>query len=164
MREYQTKFEKLTNHTEGLPDAFYLSCFISGLKDAIRFEVKMFFPNIMMKYLELAKLSKDNIRAQQRSKSTLVPFRPMVPQRTQTLPAPRTTPIKHLSEVEMWEHRGKGICYNCDKKFTRGHRCVEQKLYLLDVDSPPAPKISDDDQDPVDAEGDKQQLSVDLPT
>ena len=44
VREYQTKFEKLANHTEGFPDAFYLSCFISGLKDAIRSEVKMFFP------------------------------------------------------------------------------------------------------------------------
>ena len=35
VREYQTKFEKLANHTEGFPDAFYLSYFISGLKDAI---------------------------------------------------------------------------------------------------------------------------------
>ena len=78
----------------------------------------------------------------------------MVPQRTQSLPALRTTPIKHLSEAEMRECREKGICYNCDKKFTRGHRCVEQKLYLLDVDSPPAPGMFYDAQDLVDDEGD----------
>ena len=35
VREYQTKFDKLVNHKEGLFDAFYRSCFISGLKDAI---------------------------------------------------------------------------------------------------------------------------------
>ena len=33
--EYQEEFEKLTNHMEGLSDAFYKSCFISGLKDTI---------------------------------------------------------------------------------------------------------------------------------
>ena len=49
-------------------------------------------------------------------------------------------------------------CYNCDDKFTRGHICVEQKLYLLDVDSPPAPEIFYDAQDPTDDDGDIQQL------
>ena len=74
------------------------------------------------------------------------------------MPAPRTTPIKHLSEAEIWKHREKGLCYNCDDKFTRGHRCVEQKLYLLDVDSSPAPKFFYDAQDPIDDGGDSQQL------
>ena len=110
----------------------------------------MFYPHTMMEALGLAKLAEDKIWAQQRSKSTLVPFRPMVPQRTQNLPAPRTTPIKHFSEVEMQESQEKGICYNCDEKFTQGHRCVEQNLYLLDVDSLPAPEISEYAQDPVD--------------
>ena len=35
VREYQTEFEKLVNHTKGLFDAFYRSCSINGLKDAI---------------------------------------------------------------------------------------------------------------------------------
>ena len=81
----------------------------------------MFCPRTIMEALALAKLTEDKIRAQQRSKSTLVPFRPMIPQRTQNLPTPRTTPIKHLSEVEMREHQEKGVCYNCDEKFTWGH-------------------------------------------
>ena len=64
MREYRIKFEKLTNHTEGFFDAFYKSCFISGLKDAIRSEVKMFYPNTMMESLGLDKLVEDKIMAQ----------------------------------------------------------------------------------------------------
>ena len=43
-------------------------------------------------------------------------------------------------------------------------QCANKNLYLLDVDSPPAPGIFYDAQDPVDAEGDIQQLLVDLPT
>ena len=112
----------------------------------------------MMESLWLAKLAEDKIWAQQCSKSTLVPFKPMVPQRTQNLPAPRATPIKHLSKAEMWKRQEKGVCYNCDEKFTRGHRCVEQKLYLLDLDSPPTPKFFYDAQDPVDDDGGIQQL------
>ena len=82
----------------------------------------------------------------------------MVPQRTQNLPAPRTTPIEIFSEEDMREHREKGLCYNCDEKFTKGHRCVEQNIYLLDVDSPPAPKFFYDAQDPTNDDGDIQQL------
>ena len=107
MREYQTKFEKLANHIEGLSDAFYRSCFISGLKDAILSEIKMFCPNTMIEALGLAKLAKDKIMAQKHSKSTFVPFRNMVPQRHPIPLNPRTTPIKHLSESEMRAHREK---------------------------------------------------------
>ena len=79
VREYQTKFEKLVKHIEGFPDAFYRSCFINGLKDAIRFEVKIFNPNTMMESLGLAKLENYNIMAQECSKSIFVPFINMVP-------------------------------------------------------------------------------------
>ena len=61
MREYQTEFEKLANHIEGFLDAFYLSCFINGMKDTIQYEVKMFYPNTMMEALGLAKLAEDKI-------------------------------------------------------------------------------------------------------
>jgi len=125
VREYQIEFEKLANHTEGLFDEFFRSYFVSGLKDVIQSDVKMFRPSTMMEALGLAKLAEDKIIAQQCSKSTFVPFRNMVSQRPPIMPAPRTTPIKHLFEAEMRARREKGLCYNCDEKFTRGHRCVE---------------------------------------
>ena len=96
----------------------------------------MFCPNTMMEAIGLSKLVVDKIIAQQCSQSTCVPFRKMVSQIPPITPAPRTTPIKHLSKFVMWACREKGICYNCDEKFTWGHRCAEKKLYLLDLDSP----------------------------
>ena len=124
----------------------------------------MFCPNTMMESLGLAKLAEDKIMAQQRSKSTFVPFRNMVPQIPPILPAPRTTPIKHLYEDDMQTCREKGICYNCDEKFTWGHRYAKKKIYLLDVYSPPTPEISDDAKDPVDDKDDIQQIPFDPPT
>ena len=105
----------------------------------------------------LDKLVEDKIIAQQHSKFTFVPFRNMVSQRPPIFPAPRTTPIKHLSEAEMNSCREKWIFYNCDGKFTRGHQCTEQKLYLLDVVSLPALEICEAAQDLVDDQVNIQQ-------
>ena len=72
----------------------------------------------MMEALGFSKLVKENIMAQQHSKSTSVPLKNMVPQRPPILPTPRNTHIKHLSKAEMQEPREKGFCYNFDEKFT----------------------------------------------
>ena len=85
----------------------------------------------------------------------------MVSQRRPIPSTPRPTPIKHLSESEMQACREKGLCYNYDGKFTQGHQCNEQNLYLLDVVSPPALEICEAAQDPVDDQVDIQQPPVD---
>ncbi|KAH9292049.1 hypothetical protein KI387_042764, partial [Taxus chinensis] len=63
--DYQIEFEKLANHTEGLSDDFFKSCFVSGLKEPIRSKVKMFQPQNMMDALGLAKLAEDKLSSQQ---------------------------------------------------------------------------------------------------
>ena len=68
----------------------------------------------------------------------------MVSQRHPIPPTPTPTPIKHLSEAEVRAHKEKRLCYSCDGKFTRGHQCTEQNLYLLYVVSPPALEICED--------------------
>ena len=65
----------------------------------------MFNPITMMEALGLAKLVKDKIMDQQHSKSTFVPFKNMFPQRPPIPPAPRTTPIKHLSKAKMHQRK-----------------------------------------------------------
>ena len=41
--------------------------------------------------------------------------------------------IQHLSPGEMANHERKGLCYKCDEKYVKGHRCREQKLFQKDV-------------------------------
>lgn len=43
-----------------------------------------------------------------------------------------TPPIKKLSPAEMKVRREKGLFYNCNEKYSLGHRCKVQRLYLLD--------------------------------
>ena len=62
-KEYQNQFEKLANHIEGLDDTFFKSCFINGLKEEHKLEVKMFNPKTMMDAIALAKLAEDKASA-----------------------------------------------------------------------------------------------------
>lgn len=63
IKEYQNQFKKLANHIEGLDNAFFTSCFINGLKEEIKLEVKMFNPKTMMDAIALAKLIEDKANA-----------------------------------------------------------------------------------------------------
>jgi hypothetical protein len=47
---------------------------------------------------------------------------------------------RRLSSAEMSERREKGLCYNCDEVYSRGHRC--QRLFHLEV-------LSEDEEDDV---------------
>lgn len=42
--------------------------------------------------------------------------------------------------------REKGLCYNCDEKFIRGHRCQRKQLYLMMVDEDKIDDLGQDDQ------------------
>jgi hypothetical protein len=41
--------------------------------------------------------------------------------------------IQRLSPEEIADRQRKGLCYNCDEKWVKGHRCREQKLFHMDV-------------------------------
>lgn len=61
--EYQEQFEILANKTQGLPENFFTSCFISGLKEEIRANVLMFRPTTTSQAISLAKLQEYSIDA-----------------------------------------------------------------------------------------------------
>ncbi|OMP09787.1 Retroviral aspartyl protease [Corchorus olitorius] len=56
-----------------------------------------------------------------------IPTVPAIP-RLPTLPAPQ---VKRLTPAEMQAWRAKGLCYNCDEKYTPGHRCRTIPFLLL---------------------------------
>jgi hypothetical protein len=52
--DFIVAFEQLAIKTEGLFDEFYLECFISGLKEAIRAHVSMHNPTTWLHACQLA--------------------------------------------------------------------------------------------------------------
>ena len=63
VREYQEQFELLANKTQNLPESFFTSCFISGLKEEIKANVLMFRPTYNTQAIGLAKLQEHSIEA-----------------------------------------------------------------------------------------------------
>ena len=49
------------------------------------------------------------------------------------LPTP-TLPIRRLTPAELREKREKGLCYNCDQKYSATHRCRSKFLLLMGTD------------------------------
>eukprot|EP00253_Pinus_taeda_P028179 PITA_28179 len=42
-------------------------------------------------------------------------------------------PIR-LTPQQLEEKRAKGLCYSCDSKYTKGHKCAEKKLFYIDYE------------------------------
>jgi len=46
--------------------------------------------------------------------------------------SPSLSPPTRLTPQQLEEKRAKGLCYNCDRKYTKGHKCAEKKLIYID--------------------------------
>ena len=72
--------------------------------------------------------------ARQRRFMRLPPVRAPIalPQATRVSPATPAKPIKRLSWDEIQRKRAQGLCFNCNERFTAGHRCQKPQLLLLE--------------------------------
>jgi len=144
--EYQTHFEKLSNCVIGLSSDTILNCFISGLQPEIRRELTILHPYSISQAIRLAKLIEDKIKDSKPKYPRPQPHNPThihpqqnpnnrIPQHQPTTPH---LPIKRLTPAQLQERRTQGLCYNCDEKFTPGHKCSTARFLLL-MDHPESP-------------------------
>ncbi|XP_006606822.1 uncharacterized protein [Glycine max] len=132
--EYLTEFEKLANCITGLSPSVLLSCFIFGLSPEIRREVQAFQPATLPKATTLARLQEDKINDQRKHirtpfahpSSTTTPSNPHLSQP----PRPKA-PFVQRTQEDMAYRREKGLCYNCDEKWSSSHRCKVRFLFFI---------------------------------
>jgi hypothetical protein len=141
---YLSEFESLANRIVGLSQLDLLSCFISGLKPEIRREVLAQQPATLNQASGLARLQEEKINDMQRfsrnqlanswptpksspapASSSGVPSAPLLP-----MPASRPR-FRQLTAAEMDERREKGLCFNCDERYAKGHRCKGRFLMFV---------------------------------
>jgi hypothetical protein len=125
VKDFIAIFERLDFRTEGMSDAFFRECFISGLKDEIRAHVLMDWPQSWVEATKRAKEAQQVVSSQNRKPSFIPRPKPINP----TIPfAPLK--IQKLTRAKMVERQLKGLFYNCDDKYFLGHKCMEQKLFM----------------------------------
>ena len=146
----------------GLPPQFLLSCFISGLTPEIRREVQSLQPLTLVQAAGLARLQEENLLDTRSTFRNRTPPVLSIPQprpipmpallQDPSSPAPSSRPppsVKRLSPAEIASRRERGLCFTCEEKYHRGHRCASRVFLLVAAeDDNPDPYIEDLDPGP----------------
>jgi len=113
----------------GWPQKALVGTFMGGHKPEITDGIRMFKPKSLKEASSLARMRDEQLNHQRRSTwsihQTTVDYHP--PTRFKTAP-----PMKRLSWDEMQKRQTQGLCFNCEEKFTPGHKCKGPQLLLLE--------------------------------
>ncbi|CAM8934378.1 unnamed protein product [Rhodiola kirilowii] len=131
---YVSAFESLSTSTPAMSSHNLLKRFLAGLKEEILREIVLLRPTTLEDVMGMSRVAEDKIRAQRSAYFRPSPFRsvpaslPPLTHPNPTTPHPtRPTytplPVKKLTPLEMAARREKGLCYNCDDRFTSGQKC-----------------------------------------
>ena len=54
--------------------------------------------------------------------------------RENNAPSPKTPQPTRWTPQQLEERKAKGLCFNCDSKYSKGHKCGEKKLFYIDCE------------------------------
>lgn len=126
LRDYQKEFERLGNKVKGWTQKALVGTFMGGLKTEIADGIRMFKPKTLKEAISLARMRDEQLSRQRKI------HRPNFISPTSSPVKKTETPIRRLTWDEMQKKRAQGLCFNCEEKFTPGHRCKGPQLLLLD--------------------------------
>ncbi|GJV26463.1 hypothetical protein Tco_1379158 [Tanacetum coccineum] len=150
VEDYQREFEKLMNRVTDIPESLLIFFYISGLKLNLQHELLVSKQTTLGDASSLARITEARLKDQSSmaSVTTAKPF-PNIGNQTHLggtspvvstpilplLPNPYTNPkplaIKWISSMERQERLNKGLCFNCDNRWVRGHKCSGKFLLLM---------------------------------
>ncbi|KAD3066393.1 hypothetical protein E3N88_34273 [Mikania micrantha] len=155
--DYRNRFEAISNRSMALPPLFLIRCFISGLRQDLKQSVLIHKPKTLDEAMDLAQLHETRVQFEKGmgrlslgSTKPLLPT-PATPPLSSPIPSVNTKPgnptsipatvgFKRLTPSEIAHKRSLGLCYRCDEKYSRDHKCK----------TPPQLLFFDDDNDSLD--------------
>jgi hypothetical protein len=116
-----------------------IDVFIENLRDNIQHEVRLWEP----KSLENAFRVAINVE----SKNMAMATRRTTPNiyRENNAPSSKTPQPTRLTPQQFEERKEKGLCFNCDNKYNKGHKCGVKKLFYIDCEEEEEQEPSQDD-------------------
>ncbi|KAF2309056.1 hypothetical protein GH714_000293 [Hevea brasiliensis] len=124
-RDKGISFEALVSRAGTLTQHQKVQLYLSGLQDSIAVEVELHHPTDLVNAMSISRLYERKLFP--RSSAARDTRRAAIP------PDNRANRIvRRLSPDEMEERRKKGLCFNCDEQFVRGHQC--KKLFWIDLE------------------------------
>ena len=122
--EHIEELQKLNIRVKNIPEEHRIDVFIGTLKDNIQHDVCLWELDSLEKAFKLARKMESKIMATRKHTThnykDISIVSPSLPQ-----------PIR-LTPQQLEEKREKRICYNCDSKYIKGHKCAEKKLFYIE--------------------------------
>ncbi|KAJ3701854.1 hypothetical protein LUZ61_005559 [Rhynchospora tenuis] len=149
--DYIKNFEKLRSRlmfsTKVTDDNFYLLAFLSGLRDELKYTVKLCRPTCLSLAYSFAKQAELSLEGQdKRGKLATKPtfsannirFLPNTENHDKKLTpyVPQPKLIAHPSDtarMSFEQMRKLGLCYWCGEKYNPGHKCTKKRVHMLEA-------------------------------
>lgn len=151
--DYKMQFTKLSRRASGFSPELLLSCFIGGLKDDIRTDVKAQKPKTLYEACELAKVYEERYDRYKAASRNQYHLRNGISTSRNTTPTPvqRNFPSasgapnrqasssssgpgnKKLTQLEYHERRARNQCFFCDETYKPGHNCRRPHALLIEA-------------------------------
>uniref|UniRef100_A0A2N9EFE6 Retrotransposon gag domain-containing protein n=1 Tax=Fagus sylvatica TaxID=28930 RepID=A0A2N9EFE6_FAGSY len=136
---YKSQFESTSNRVRDLSDMHKLSCFMSGMKDEIR--------EVQDQPMSQAEAHGSSHKAQQGAAQVENKSGD-----SKEYSARPSMQVQRLTPMQMSERRKKGLCYNCDERWSSDHRCKNRKLYLMEEVDDEEAELVEVEEEEVEAE------------
>jgi hypothetical protein len=126
--EHIENFQILNIKVTYIPYEHLIYVFIGTLRDNIQHEVRLWEP----KSLENAFRVTINVESKNMDMAT----RRTTPNIYQenNVPSYKTPQPTRLTHQQLEERKEKGLSFNCDSKYSKGHKCGEKKLFYIDCE------------------------------
>jgi hypothetical protein len=111
-----------------IPDEHLIDVFIGTLKDHIQHEVRLWEP----KSLENAFKVERNVESKNMALATRRTNRNIY--KENNAPSSKKPQPTRLTPQQLEERKAKGLCFSCDSKYSKGHKCGEKKLFYIDCE------------------------------
>jgi hypothetical protein len=149
--EHIENFQRFNIKVTDIPDEHLIDVFIGTLKDNIQHEARLWEPKSLENEFKVARNveSKNMAMATRRTNPNIY--------RENNAPSSKTPQPTRLTRQQLDERKAKGLCFNCDNKYSKGHKCGEKKLFFIDCE-----EEEEQEQEPSQYENVEEILSEEL--
>jgi hypothetical protein len=105
-----------------------IDVFIGTLKDNIQHEVRLWEPKSLENAFRVARNVESESMAMATGRTTPNIYR------ENNVPSSKTPQPTRLTPQQLEEIKSKGLFFNCDSKYRKGHKCGEKKLFYIDCE------------------------------
>jgi hypothetical protein len=122
------RFQRLNIKVTNILDDNLIDVFIGTLKDNIQHEVHLWETKSLESAFRVARSveSKNLVMATTRTTPNIY--------RENNVPYSKPPQPTRLKPKKLEERKEKCLCFNCDSKYSEGHKCGEKKLFYIDCE------------------------------